>query len=373
MITKRKISTFAGNRNSFMKPTFHSLHISNVTKETEDTVSIAFDVPSSLVNDYAFVPGQYLTLKTEIDGEEVRRSYSLCSAPYENEWRVAVKQVPEGKFSTFANEELKAGMTLDVMTPAGNFVLNTNPDNTNSYVLFAAGSGITPMLSIAKSALHDEPNSHVTLVYGNKGFNTIIFREEIEALKNQYMDRLRVIHVLSRESLGTPLQKGRIDKTKAGQLYDSMLASEGVDGVFICGPESMIHDVKESLVEKGVDEGKIHYELFTSPTSNKDSIELPKNSPKIDSNVTIILDGDEIEIDLASTGQNILDAAQESGADLPFACKGGVCCTCKAKIVEGSATMDVNYALEPDEVDAGYILTCQAHPTSDKLVVSFDD
>lgn len=355
-----------------MKPTFHSLVINDVKKETEDTVSIAFEVPVELISNYKFDSGQYLTLRADINGEDVRRSYSLCSSPFENELRVAVKQVPEGVFSTYANKELKAGMTLDVMTPAGNFLLKTNPTNSKSYVLFASGSGITPILSITKSALEEEPNSDVTLFYGNKGFASIIFREEIETLKNQYMDRLRIVHVLSRESLGNSLQKGRIDKNKVNELFDAFLKGVEVDAVYVCGPEVMILGVKESMIEKGVDAAKIHFELFTSPSLEK-KIELPKNSPKIDANVTIIIDEEEIELSLASTGISILDAAQAAGADVPFACKGGVCCTCKAKIIEGTASMDLNYALEPDEVAQGFILTCQAHPTSDKLIVSFDE
>ncbi len=355
-----------------MKPTFHSLVVSDIINETEDTVSIAFDVPSELSNDYKFKSGQYLTLRADIDNEDTRRSYSLCSSPFENELRVAVKQVHEGKFSTYANNDLKVGMSVDVMTPAGNFALTTDSSNTKSYVLFAAGSGVTPIFSIAKSALHEEPNSDVTMFYGNKGFESIIFREEIEALKNQYMDRLRVVHVLSRESLGNPLQKGRIDKEKADQLFDGLLKGVDIDAVYVCGPEQMIHAVKDSMTEKGVDESKVHFELFTTPSTEK-KIELPRNAPKIDANVIVIIDDEEIELNLASDGMNILDAAQAAGGDVPYACKGGVCCTCKAKIIEGTATMDVNYSLEPDEVAEGFILTCQAHPTSDKLIVSFDE
>lgn len=356
-----------------MKPTFHSLRVSDIRKETEDTVSIAFEIPSELTESYQFISGQYLTLKRDFNGEDVRRSYSLCTAPHENEWRVAVKQVPEGKFSTYANKELEVGMTLDAMTPTGNFALATSEQHRNSYVLFAAGSGITPIISIAKSALHDEPNSDVTIFYGNKGFSSIIFREELEALKNQYMDRLRLVHVFSRESLGNEIQKGRIDKTKVDELFKAFLHDTKISSVYVCGPEQMILDVKESMLENGIEESVVHYELFTSPSVTEEKIFMPTNSPKVESNVTVILDGDEIDIHLASTGQNILDAALEADADLPFACKGGVCCTCKAKILEGTASMDVNYALEPDEVDAGFILTCQSHPTSDKLVVSFDE
>ncbi|MEJ6599847.1 MAG: phenylacetate-CoA oxygenase/reductase subunit PaaK [Crocinitomicaceae bacterium] len=355
-----------------MKPTFHSLVVNDIINETEDTVSIAFDVPSELSDNYKFKSGQYLTLRTDINNEDTRRSYSLCSSPFENELRVAVKQVPNGKFSTYANNDLKVGMSVDVMTPSGNFALTTDSNNSKSYVLFAAGSGVTPIFSIAKSALHEEPKSDVTLFYGNKGFASIIFREEIEALKNQYMDRLRVVHVLSRESLGNPLQKGRIDKEKADELFDGLLKGVDIEGVYVCGPEQMIHAVKNSMTEKGVDASKIHFELFTTPSLEK-KIELPTNAPKIDANVIVVIDDEEIELNLSSGGMNILDAAQAAGGDVPYACKGGVCCTCKAKIIEGTAIMDVNYSLEPDEVAEGFILTCQAHPTSDKLIVSFDE
>lgn len=356
-----------------MTPKFHTLKIADIRQETDDTVSIAFDIPSDLKADYNFLSGQYLTLKAMIDGEDTRRSYSLCSAPHENEWRVAIKQVPEGKFSTFANNELKPGMDLEVMTPAGNFKLNPDKRASKNYFLVAAGSGITPVLSIMKTVLEEEENSTVVLIYGNRGFNTIIFREEIEALKNQYLDRVQILHILSRESLGNNLQKGRIDEAKVSLILDKYPMDE-IDAAYICGPEDMIMSVKLALEKKGISKEKIHFELFTSPNSGKKQvIQQPKNSPKISANVKVILDGDEYDIALDSTGKNILDAATEAGADLPFACKGGVCCTCKAKILEGSASMDVNYALEPDEVDAGYILTCQAHPTSEKLIVSFDD
>jgi len=328
-----------------MPPKFHTLQIADIRKETEDTVSIAFQVPDSCISDYDFYAGQYLTLRSKINGEDVRRSYSLCSAPFEKEWRVAVKQVVNGAFSTYANENLKKGDSLDVMTPTGNFCLHADPNETRSYALFAAGSGITPILSIAKTALKEEPHSDVTLFYGNKNFNSIIFREELEALKNRYMDRLRVIHVLSRESLGNNIQKGRINKEKANDLFNAFLKDTPVDAVYICGPEEMILGVKDSMITNGIDEKKVHFELFTSPGIKKTE----------------------------EKRKTILDAAQRAGADLPFACKGGVCCTCKAKVIEGSAKMDVNYAIEKDEVEAGYILTCQAHPTSEKLVVSFDE
>jgi ring-1,2-phenylacetyl-CoA epoxidase subunit PaaE len=356
-----------------MKPTFHALKISDIRRETEDTVSISFEIPSDLLEAYQYKSGQYLTLRAEIDNEDLRRSYSLCSSPDENEWRVAIKQVEKGKFSTYANHNLKVGDSLDVMTPMGNFTTEIDSKNAKNYVLFAAGSGVTPIFSLAKSILKNEPNSSVTLFYGNKGFSSIIFREEIEALKNSHIDTFRVVHILSRESLGNQIQKGRIDKDKCEKLSVAFLNGTKIDTVFVCGPEAMIHAVKDTFSAAGLDDSHIHFELFgTNTAKTSDELNLPKEQ-SVESNVTIILDGDLIELNLTSSGETILDAAYKAGADLPFACKGGVCCTCKAKIREGSARMDLNYALEKDEVEAGYILTCQSHPTSEKLVISFDD
>lgn len=356
-----------------MTPTFHTLKIAEIRRETEDTVSVAFEIPAELNGSYVYRSGQYLTLRTSINGEDLRRSYSLCSAPHENEWRVAIKKVEEGKFSSFANSTLKVGDELQVMTPMGNFTTELNPSNAKNYVLFAAGSGITPVFSLAKSILREEPNSDVTLFYGNKGFASIIFREEIEALKNENLDRFRVVHILSRESLGNQIQKGRIDADKCSKLNKAFLSGLPVDAVFVCGPEEMIHAVKDTFMAEGIPASAIHFELFgAAPAKKVVDLNLPKEQT-VEANVTVILDGDLYEIALQSDGDNILDAATKAGADLPYACKGGVCCTCKAKILEGTARMDVNYALEKDEVEAGYILTCQAHPTSEKLIVSFDD
>lgn len=356
-----------------MTPKFHTLTITDIRRETPDTVSVAFGIPAELATDYSFQSGQYLTLRATVDGEDIRRSYSLSSAPFEKEWRVAVKQIKDGKFSTFVNEKLEVGQTLEVMTPTGNFHLHSSPTHKKSYVLFAAGSGITPIISITKSILNEEPQSDVTLFYGNKGFASIIFREEIEALKNKYMDRLRVIHILSRESPGNSIQKGRIDAEKIKKLYAAFLANTTIDEVFVCGPEEMIHSVRENLEQHVSDVKNIHFELFTTGTATKEINTETSSKASIAAHVKVIIDGDTLEMEMESAGETILDAAFKAGGDLPFACKGGVCCTCKAKILEGTATMDVNYALEPDEVEAGYILTCQAHPTSKTLTVSFDD
>lgn len=374
-ILKRCYSIFVNLASifQFMTPKFHPLIISGLRRETRETVSIAFEIPEELKNDYRYESGQYLTLKTTINGEDVRRSYSLCSAPHENEWRVAVKQIENGVFSTYANETLQVGDTLEVMTPAGNFKLSPAATAKKSYALFAAGSGITPVFSIAKTILEKEPNSDVTLFYGNKGFTGIIFLEELEGLKNKYIERFRLVHVLSRESLGNDIQKGRIDSQKCSDLFDAFLKDQTINDVFICGPEQMILDVKDTLATKGIPASNIHFELFATNIKKEASVSTEDNTPGFASRVEVIVDDDSIEFTMDSKGLSILDAAQKAGADLPFACKGGVCCTCKAKVLEGSAKMDVNYALTPEEVENNYILTCQAHPTSETLIVSFDD
>ena len=358
-----------------MNPTFHTLTVSDVRRETEDCVSVAFELPENLKTNYHFSPGQYLTLKQSINGEEIRRSYSICSGLNDGELRVAIKAVPEGRFSTYANTVLKAGDQLDVMTPMGNFTTEINPDTKKSFVFFAAGSGITPILSLTKTVLETAPNSAVTLFYGNKGLDAVIFRDIIEGLKNKYMNNFRVIHVFSRESIGNKLQKGRIDAEKVRNLHHAFLQNDDIDEVFVCGPEPMIHAVSDTFELLGVPKSAIHFELFTAPSAKLNLADNQKaeQQEQVNANVTIIIDGEETQLALDSHGDNILEAGQKAGADLPYACKGGVCCTCKAKILEGTAAMDVNYALEKDEVEAGYILTCQAHPTSDYLVVSFDD
>jgi ring-1,2-phenylacetyl-CoA epoxidase subunit PaaE len=359
-----------------MRPRFETLKVKDIVRETDECVSIEFDIPEELKEKYLFQPGQYLTLRKEINGEDIRRSYSICSGLNDNKLCVAVKEVPKGRFSTYANRKLKPGEEIDVMTPMGNFTTEITPETDKSFVFFAAGSGITPILSLTKTILENAPKSDVTLFFGNKGFDSVIFKEEIENLKNKFMNTFRVIHVFSRENIGNPLQKGRIDKEKVLKLKKAFLNAHSIDEVFSCGPEPMIHAVAEAFEEEGLPKENIHFELFTTPglKDKAENIEKPTSKEEnINANVVIILDGEETLLALDTDGDNILEAGQKAGADLPFACKGGVCCTCKAKILEGTANMDVNYALEKDEVEAGYILTCQAHPTSDKLIVSFDD
>lgn len=361
-----------------MAPKFHRLKIREVRKETPDCVSISLELPDSeTTRQYAFQPGQYLTFNAVINGETVRRSYSICTAPHEEDLRVAVKLVSGGRFSTYANDTLKAGDALDVMTPMGNFTVNTQPDQNRHFVAFAAGSGITPIMSVVKAILHDEPESQVTLIYGNRSVESIIFRNQLDALKNKYIGRLAVHHLLSRETLGNPLFSGRIDEEKTTAFCKSLFDPLSIDAFFLCGPEQMISAVKTTLLHLGVDDHRIRYELFTTPSSGQQ--EVAKTSKSVhtfnadrQSQVTIRLDGNEFSLQIPFGGPTILDAALKAGADLPYACKGGVCCTCRAKLIEGEADMEVNYALEQEEVDAGFILTCQSHPRSDTLMVDFD-
>ncbi len=363
------------NENLTTKPGhFHKLVVKDVKQETADCVSVAFNLPADLIPTYKYVPGQYLSFKKDFNGVEIRRSYSICSCPLDGELRVAIKKVDGGLFSTFANTQLKVGDVLDVMSPMGHFILEPKKDATNTYVAIAAGSGITPIMSIMKSVLEMEPNSNFELIYGNRTSTSVIFKEEIEDLKNQYLNRLEVHHVLSREDQGSDLLYGRIDAKKIDRFAEQFFKPKTVAGYFLCGPAEMITAAREVLESKGVDKKKIHYELFTSAgvIDKIDHSKDAKTAKKIDSRVTVILDGDETHIDMTSTGKSILDAALDAGADVPFACKGAVCCTCRAKVLEGSARMDMNYALMDDEVADGYILTCQSHPTSPKVVVSYD-
>jgi ring-1,2-phenylacetyl-CoA epoxidase subunit PaaE len=357
-------------------PRFYPLKIKEVRSETTDCVSVAIEVPDDLRETFRFAPGQYLTFRRHIGDAEIRRSYSICSAPQEGELRVAIKKVQEGKFSTFANDELRAGDVLDVMSPMGKFSPKRADITQKHYVAIAAGSGITPIMSIMKHVLETEPDSSFTLIYGNKNRNTIIFREEIEGLKNRYMQRLRVYHILSREFMDVPLFNGRISADKIVEFCRSLINVNTIDEAFICGPEDMILSVRQQLTELGVPAAHVHLELFTSPdqpktTHQKWVSEHAEDSGPV-SKVSITLDGTTFEMDLGYNGDSILDAALKQGADLPYACKGGVCCTCRAKITEGEVDMEVNYALEPDEIEKGFVLTCQAHPRTARVVVDFD-
>lgn len=356
---------------------FHVLKVKDVRRETSDTVSISFTIPESEKKEFEFKAGQYLTIKAMIDGEDIRRSYSICSSPFENELRVAVKKVHQGKFSEWANKSIKPGMELEVMPPMGHFTPTLSATHKKSYLCIAAGSGITPVISIIKTILSSEPSSSVSLIYGNKGNGTIIFKEELEALKNKYINRFTLIHVFSKEQLETPVLNGRITGEKCNVLAKYLIDIDSTDEVFICGPNEMIESVKSWLDQSPVNKDNIHFELFGTPLPTSGLAE-PKKAviaKKFDgdfSQVTVILDGKETHFELATNGETILDAATKHGADAPFACKGAVCCTCRAQVIEGEATMDLNYSLTETEVVNGFILTCQSHPITEKVIVNFD-
>jgi ring-1,2-phenylacetyl-CoA epoxidase subunit PaaE len=352
---------------------FHKLTVKDVRKETAACVSIAFEVPETLATAFAFEQGQNITIKTNIDGEEIRRSYSVCTAPFDKELRVAVKKVEQGKFSTFANEQLKKGDVLEVLPPTGRFNTALSSSNKKNYLAIAAGSGITPIISIIKTTLHTEPQSSFTLVYGNRSRAGIIFFEELAGLKNKYPERFTLINILSREKTDAAVNFGRINTEKL-QALGKAINYATMDETFICGPEELVFCTKDFLEEQGIDKNKIHFELFAAPgqknTAGKNRTETKDSGPK--SRITVKVDERSFDFDLGFDSDSILDAAMKQGADLPFACKGGVCCTCKAKLMEGEVEMEVNYGLEHEEVEQGFILTCQARPVTEKVVVDFD-
>jgi ring-1,2-phenylacetyl-CoA epoxidase subunit PaaE len=353
-------------------PRFHKLAVNDLRRESADAVSLTFAIPQELANDYSFAPGQYLTLRTTMDGEEVRRSYSICSGPDDGELRIAVKKVDGGAFSSWAADELKAGDQLDVMTPTGRFGIAHAPNEARVYVGFAAGSGITPILSIAKGVLAREPNSRFFLFYGNRSTGGMLFREALEELKDRFMQRLSVFHVISGEEQDIPILHGRLDGEKVRVLLRSLVPASSVDHVFICGPAGMSEDIEATCRDIGITEARIHVERFVSEFGGKPRAKAAVQStapPKAMASLTI--DGKRRDVPVAED-ESILDAALRAGMDLPFACKGGMCSTCRAKLVEGDARMEVNYSLEPWELKAGFILTCQARPVSDKVVVDYD-
>ena len=358
-------------------PEFHPLIISDIRNETDNAVCLTFDVPGDLIETFRFTQGQYLTLRAEIDGDEVRRSYSICSGVDDATLRVAVKKIEGGVFSTFANGKLGKGDLMGVMPPQGTFFTPLHEDNAGNYLCIAAGSGITPIISIIKTILKREPESQVTLLYGNQRVATIMFKEELEAIKNQYMPRFQWINILSRERQDIEILNGRINNKKGGELIQHLLDLRSVDEFFLCGPEAMISEVSRGLRAEGIDENKIHYELFAASAADA-AARMAKHHERalkmagMVAQVTIHADGRQTRFESTADGQNILDGALDNGVDLPFACKGGVCATCKAKLLEGEVDMDLNHALEPDELAEGYILTCQAHPITDRVVIDFD-
>ena len=353
---------------------FHSLTIREVRPETRDAVSIAFDVPPELRDTFRFTQGQHLIVRTHMDGEEVRRSYSICTGVHDGDLRVAVKKVPGGRFSGFANGDLKEGDTLEVMPPSGHFFIDLDPERKAHYLAVAAGSGITPILSIIKTTLEAEPHSQFTLLYGNRSSNSTLFREALSDLKNAYLGRFNVIYLFSREQQDVDLYNGRIDADKCDAIFSRWLDTPNLHAAFLCGPQSMTETVKERLVANGLDKSRVHFELFGVEGQAQRKHRAPEavTDDEDKTQVTIIADGREVLVELPRDSKNILDAANEHGADLPFSCKAGVCSTCRCKVVEGEVEMDNNFALEDYEVAAGYVLSCQSYPVTDKVVLDFD-
>lgn len=350
---------------------FHTLKVKDIRRETADAVSVAFEIPPQQQPEFLFRQGQYITLKLKVNGEELRRSYSLCTSPYsEKELRVAVKEVSGGRVSTHVNRNLKVGDSIEVMTPMGQFYSVLSGNNKKNYVLFAGGSGITPMMSILKSVLYVEKQSQVTLVYANRNEDSTIFKAEIDKIA-EGNGNLRVVYVFDEPKGEIPaLQKGIMTKEKALALSQSMDLLKA-DEYFICGPGPMMENVKATLEDCKIAKEKIHIEYFTSVI---DAVEKAENTSggNVKASVKVIQYGIETDFELDTKGISILDAAMEAGVDAPFSCKGAVCCTCRAKVLEGKVRMDANFALTDAEVAEGFVLTCQAHPLTETVVVDYD-
>ena len=355
---------------------FHSLEVIDVKRETVDAVSIGLRIPAELKKEFTFLPGQYLTVKLVVNGEELRRSYSICSAPFdENSVRIAVKRVALGRASSRLVDHVKVGDKLEVMPPMGHFHSPFDASIERHFVAFAAGSGITPILSILTSVLQAEPKSRFTLFYGNTDTDRIIFRERLDELVREHGSRLTVHHILSQGRNTDPLFNGRITADKATQLLQRFVNDGLRKEFFICGPEQMMVNVSEALEKQRIDKKLIHIELFTSPVTTeakKEVAHATSNAFTGEAEVEIVLDGRRHTLRMGSKGDPVLEVAIDAGLDVPYACKGAVCCTCKARVLEGQVEMEMNYALTDEEVADGYVLTCQTHPRSPRVVIDYD-
>lgn len=350
---------------------FHALTVAEVRPETEDSVSIAFAIPDELREEFRHIPGQHVIVRADINGRDVRRSYSICSHPGDESVRIGVKRIPAGTFSTFATTELAAGDVLEVMAPIGEFTLVPANRRAHRAVMVAAGSGITPILSMIGAMLEDDPAGDVTLIYGNRSSRTIMFHEELAALKNRFPTRFQVIHVLSREPHQVPLFQGRVDRDKLRVLAERLIDVPTIDNWYLCGPLDMIEALTAELGDLGVAEDRVHHELFY----DERIVTIDAGDEPTDGQVevTLTLDGRTSVVAVDPEGPPLLDYARSVRAEVPFACKGGMCATCKAAVIEGQVTMTKNYALTAEELEAGFVLTCQSHPTGDgPLTITYD-
>ncbi|HJU22066.1 MAG TPA: 1,2-phenylacetyl-CoA epoxidase subunit PaaE [Casimicrobiaceae bacterium] len=351
---------------------FHPLRIAKVDRETRDAIALTFDVPETLRDEFRFVAGQHLTLRAKIEGEHVRRSYSIC-VPEGQPLRIAIKRAPGGLFSCWANEALRAGETIDVTTPMGRFNLAPDARTPRHYLALAAGSGITPIVSMVATALETEPKSRVTLIYGNRSSASVMFREELAALKDRHLARFNLVHVLSREAQDIELLHGRIDRQKADALFEQWVPIDDVDHAFVCGPEGMMDAVRESLVAHGMPAARIRIERFAASIPKHTHVPRPlPKAARTECEVNVVIDGSQRTFLLEKGRENIIDGGLRNGIELPFSCKGGVCSTCRCKLVEGEVDMDVNFALEDYEVARGFILACQSYPVTDRVSIDFD-
>lgn len=352
---------------------FHPLRIASLTHETRDAIVVTFQVPDDKRDAFRFAAGQHLTLRTVVDRQELRRSYSICSAPHEGELRIAIKRVPDGAFSTWAHRELQPGHIIEVMEPAGSFHVPLDPALARHHLAFAAGSGITPILSLLKTILAEEPRSRATLVYGNRSSSSVLFKEELENLKDRYLQRFNLIFVLSREHQDLDLFNGRIDRPKCDQLLTQWIDAADIDLAYLCGPEDMMQAARDSLQAHGLSPGQIRQERFTSGAlapARKLAVAPTESAP--DCKVFVMLDGRSREFLMRREKDTLLDAALEQGIELPYSCKGGVCSTCRCKLTAGEVDMDVHFALEDYEIDRGFILTCQSFPITPEISLDFD-
>jgi ring-1,2-phenylacetyl-CoA epoxidase subunit PaaE len=357
-----------------MSTHFHSLRIKSITPDTDEAVIVSFDVPSTLKCDFEFTQGQHLTLRTHLNGKEERRSYSICSGVDDGDLRIGVRQVNGGVVSGWINTQLKVGDSVDVLPPDGRFFVPIDSAKSRHYLGIAGGSGITPILAIIKTVLAREPQSSFTLIYGNRRQNSTMFKEELEDLKNHYMTRLTLHTVFSQEHMDSPLYSGRLTQEKLGDFFGTLIRAPQIDHVFICGPHGFNDEADAALLAAGVPKERIHIERFGVPDG--EAGKQVKQSAKVgdapQAKVAIIRDGLTREIEFRTEHGNVLEAAAAAGLEVPYSCKSGVCCTCRAKLIEGKVRMDRNFALEPHEVEAGFILTCQSHPLTDRVVISFD-
>ncbi len=352
---------------------FHALKISNVERETRDAIVVTFAVPSELKETFRYSQGQHLTLRTEIAGDDVRRSYSICSAVQDNVLRVAIKRAPGGAFSTWANDTLTPGATVDVMPPMGHFNTPLSPDHRKHYLAFAAGSGITPLLSIIKTTLMAEPHSRFTLFYGNRASSTIIFKNELSDLKDTYLDRFNLVYVMSREQQDIELFNGRITGEKCAAFFKQWIALDDIDTAFICGPEDMMHGVSAALQAHGMPKESIRIELFAASIPRHKHVAHARPAiGRQQCEVTLIMDGRHSSFIMEKDKESVLEAGLRQGFDMRYSCKGGVCSTCRCKVIDGKVDMDVNYALEDYEIARGFVLSCQSFPATDKVVLDFD-